>query len=182
MNLQKSILLLGLLASAGAFAFTPADADAQGRIRGRAITHGADGGRATAVGVAARGPSGALVRGRGIAGDGQGNVKGGHRGKAVGVNGGEAGSQGHFYRNADGSAGREGSTHVSTAAGGSLDSSGGFTRNPDGSTAGSHQTSATGSHGNAYTGSTSYADGSVTHTGVCTNAAGDTIACPSRGK
>ncbi|MFT3763797.1 MAG: hypothetical protein QM761_14545 [Pseudoxanthomonas sp.] len=181
MNMHQTALLLGLLASAGAFAFTPADADAQGRIRGRVVAHGAEGGRATVVGAAARSPNGAFARGHGVASDGQGNVKGGHRGKAVGVNGGEASSQGGFYRNADGSAGRQGGTRVSTAAGGSLDSSGGFTKAADGAYSGSHQTSTTGAHGNSYEGSTTYSNGQVTHTGACTNAAGETIACPTRG-
>lgn len=181
MNLPKSTLLLSLLAMTGAFSLVSADADAQARVRGRAVAHTADGGRIAAGGAAARGPNGAYARGHRVASDGQGNVEGSRRAAAVGANGSTAQSQGSFYRNADGSAGRQGSTNVDTAAGGSLDSSGGFTKNADGTYSGSRQTNASGANGNSYQGSTAYSNGQVTHTGTCTNAAGETIACPTRG-
>ncbi len=59
--------------------------------------------------------------------------------------------------------------------------SGSITRDADGNVNGSRGTSVTGKNGNSYNGSTTVQDGTVTHTATCTNAAGETIACPSRG-
>lgn len=175
--MNKTPLLLALLTLTGALAVTIPDASAQGRVRGRAVAHTADGGRAAVTGAAARGERGAYARGRKIISDGQGNVAGRSGGYVQGADGGSAGRQGSFYRNADGSAGRQGSAFVEGPNGGSAATSGSVTRDADGSVNGSRSTTATGASGNTYNGSTTVNDGQISHTGTCTNAAGETIAC-----
>jgi hypothetical protein len=96
---------------------------------------------------------------------------------ASGVNGGAATRQGSVYRNVDGSAGRQGSASINGTDGGSARSSGGFDRSADGSVTGSRQTSASAATGARSQGSTTVADGSVSHTGTCTNAASEVVAC-----
>lgn len=175
--MNKTPLLLALLTMAGALASTIPDASAQGRVRGRGVAHTADGGRTAVAGAAARGEHGAYTRGRRVHSDGQGNATGRSGAYATGANGGTAQRQGSFYRNADGSAGRQGSASIDGANGGSAATSGSIARDADGNVNGSRSTSATGANGNRYTGSTTVQNGVVTHTGTCTNAAGETIAC-----
>lgn len=55
---------------------------------------------------------------------------------------------------------------------------GGIGRDADGNVSGARDTTATGANGNGYTGSTTVSGGTVTHTGTCTNASGETITCP----
>lgn len=181
MNMRNTTLLLSLLAVAGASSLASADDAAAGRARGRAVAHTADGGRVAAGGAAARGTNGAYAHGHRVTSDGQGNVEGSRRAMAVGANGGTAQSQGSSYRNADGSAGRQGSASATGPDGGTASTSGSITRDADGNVNGSRGSSVTGKDGNSYNGSTTVQDGTVTHTANCTNAAGETIACPSRG-
>lgn len=163
--MNKTPLLLALLTLTGALAVTIPDASAQGRVRGRAVAHTADGGRAAVTGAAVRGEHGAYARGRKIISDGQGNV---------------AGRSGGYVQGADGgSAGRQGSAFVEGPNGGSTATSGSVARDADGSVNGSRSTTATGASGNTYNGSTTVNDGQISHTGTCTNAAGETIACRS---
>jgi hypothetical protein len=178
--MNRTPLLLALLALTGALASTVPNALAQGRVRGRAVAHTADGGRAAVTGAAARGERGAYARGRNVHGDGQGNVDGRSGAYATGADGGTAQRQGSFYRNDDGSAGRQGSASIDGANGGTATTSGSIARDADGNVNGSRSTSATGQNGNSYNGSTTVQNGVVTHIGTCTNAAGEVIAC--RGK
>lgn len=172
--MNRTPALLALLVMSGALASAIPDASAQGRIRGRAVAHTADGGRAAATRVAARGAHGAYARGRNVRSDGRGNVDG--RSGAY-ANGGAAQRQGSFYRNDDSSAGRQGSASVNGAYGGTANTSGSIARDADGNVNGSRSTSATGRNGNSYSGSTVVQNGSITHTRTCTNAAGEAIAC-----
>ncbi|HJR72541.1 MAG TPA: hypothetical protein VJ806_02740 [Luteimonas sp.] len=178
--MNRASLLLALLTLAGALSAAIPDASAQNRVRGRAVVHAADGGRVAATRTAARGEHGAFVRGRNARSDGHGNAAGRSGAYAVGANGGTAQRQGSFYRNADGSAGRQGSASIDGANGGGLRTSGGIARDADGNLDGNRSTSATGRNGNSYSGSTAVQDGVVTHTHACANAAGETIACRSR--
>lgn len=178
--MSKTLLLLALLTLIGPLTTTIPDASAQGRVRGHAVAHGADGGRAAATRTAARGERGAYVRGRGVRSDGQGNATGRSGAYAAGTNGGTAQRQGNFYRNADGSAGRQGSASIDGAHGGGMNTSGSIARDADGNVNGSRSTSATGRNGNSYSGSTTVQNGVVTHTRTCTNAAGEAIACRAR--
>lgn len=205
--MNKTPVLLALLTLTGALVSAVPDASAQGRVRGRGVAHGADGGRIAATRAAGRGERGAYARGRNVYSDGQGNVDGRSRAYASSAAGGTAQRQDSFYRNADGSAGRQGSASVDGANGGSAqrqhsayrnadgsagrqrsasidgahggtaNTSGSIARDADGDVAGSRSTSATGRNGNSYNGSTTVANGVVTHTRSCTTASGETIAC-----
>ena len=52
-----------------------------------------------------------------------------------------------------------------------------MTRDANGNVVGGRSTTATGQNGNSYDGSTTVSNGTVTHTGTCTNAAGEVISC-----
>ncbi|WP_146165778.1 hypothetical protein [Stenotrophomonas panacihumi] len=147
-----------------------------GRVRVHGAAAGPEG-RAAGTVTAGQNERGAYARGRHVAGDRQGNVQGGSHAAVAGAAGGQAQREGSFSRNADGSAARAGSMSAHGAQGGTLASSGSVTRGADGQLDGSRSTSATGRNGNSYAGSTQVADGSVTHTATCSNAAGETIAC-----
>lgn len=99
-------------------------------------------------------------------------------GSISGANGGSAGYDRSAYRNADGSAGRQGSAYANGPNGGTASTSGGISRDADGHVSGARNTTATGANGNSYTGSTTVSDGTLVHTRSCTNTAGDAIACP----
>ena len=135
---------------------------------------GRTGGAVTAV----KGPEGgAAVRGRGYTTDGAGNgtaASGGAFKTASGATGARASTT---TRNADGSASHQGG-FTATGAKGTVDSSGNVTKGADGSVNGSRTTTATGANGTTYNGSTTYSkDTGVQHTGTCTDAAGNTVAC-----
>lgn len=67
---------------------------------------------------------------------------------------------------------------ATSGARGSASSQGNFTRSADGTASGSRSTNATNATtGNSYSGSTTLNDGALSHSGTCTNAAGETIAC-----
>ncbi|KAF1710113.1 hypothetical protein [Pseudoxanthomonas sacheonensis] len=169
--------LLAAIALAGVFSAGIDDAGARERTRTRAVSN-VEGVRNASTSASASGANGSYARGRNVQSDGQGNASGWRNASVSGANGGSASSQGSFYRNADGSAGRQGSATATSANGGTASTSGGFTKNPDGTYSGGRETSATGANGNSYNGSTAYENGSITHTGTCTNAAGEVIACP----
>jgi hypothetical protein len=82
--------------------------------------------------------------------------------------------------NADGSASRTGGFATSGTQG-TVQSSGSATRTADGVVSGERTTSATGAQGGTYNASTTYQSGQgVTRTATCSNAAGDTVACPTK--
>lgn len=157
-----------------AVVLTATSPDAQARDRTRSVDRSAQGGHVAASRSNAKFDS---QRQRDWKADGQGNVAGSSSGSIAGASGGGAARQSSAYRNADGSAGRQGSASVSGPNGGSAATSGSIARSADGSVAGSRTTSATGANGNGYNGSTTVSNGNVTHSGTCTNAAGETIAC-----
>ena len=106
--------------------------------------------------------------------DGQGNASGSTSHTVTGANGGSAERQSSYYRNDDGSAGHQGSMSATGKNGGTMESSGSTTRDADGNVSGSRDTTATGKNGGTYTGSTSWDNGQVTHTGTVTGANGGT--------
>lgn len=178
MSMSRTSLLLALLTLTAAGTLAIPSADAAGRARSRAVTANPAGGATGTVNASgSHWRGGNHQRGRTWQGDGQGNASGSSGASANGANGGHAERQGSFYRNADGSAGRTGSASATGANGGHASTSGGITRNADGTVSGVRDTTATGRNGNGYQGSTTYSDGTLTHTGTCTNAAGETIAC-----
>jgi len=175
--MNRTTLLMATFVLAGASVAAIPDVSAQGRVRGHAVVHTGDGGRTAVTGAAARGDRGSYERGHRLDSDGQGNVSGRSGAYAAGADGGTAQRQGSFYRNADGSAGRQGSASVNGPNGGTATTSGSIARDASGNVNGNRSTSATGQNGNTYNGSTTVQNGTVTHTGTCTNAAGETIAC-----
>lgn len=179
MNTSSFLLALALTASA-CIASIP-DASAQGRARGRAVVANGQGGTTAVAGAAGRGAKGQYARGHKVVTDGEGNVQGRSGGIVQGANGGEAARQGSFQRNADGSANRQGSAYANGPNGGHASTSGSMSRDADGNLNGSRSSNATDANGNSYTGSTTVTNGQVSHAGACTNAAGESIACPTRG-
>jgi hypothetical protein len=148
---------------------------AEARERSRAVQRTAQGGSVATERSNARFDS---QRQRTWQADGQGNASAARSGSISGANGGNAGYEGSAYRNADGSAGRQGSAYANGPNGGTASTSGGISRDADGNVMGARSTTATGANGNSYNGSTTVSGGTVSHTGTCTNASGETIACP----
>lgn len=201
MNSKSAFFLAGVLVLGAALA-SP-QASAFGHFRARAS--GAKGTGFVAGGRGANG--GAYLRGRAVTRDGQGNAGVVSGGAYRGPNGGTAARAGQTTRNADGSidhqsgfraqaanggsATRSGQTSRDAAGnlthqanfsaqgpdGGNVQSSGGYTRTAAGVNQ-SRTTTATGTKGNTYTGTTSYnPQTGLTHTGTCTDANGNTIPC-----
>lgn len=175
--MNKTPLLLAVLTLSAAAASTLPDASAQTRARGRAVAyHGPDGAGAGRM-FAAHSDRGSVARGGRVHGDGHGNVDGHRRVYAQGARGGTAQRHESFHRNADGSAGRQYNASIDGARGGAMDSSGSLARDADGHVSGRRATSVTGRNGATYTGATSVANGTLTHTHTCANAAGEPVAC-----
>lgn len=164
------LLLAALVATAGAGLAH----DVQAYERGRTVQRGDRSGQVSAWRSNARFDS---QRQRQWQGDGDGNASASRSGHLNGSEGGSANTQGSAWRHDDGSAGRQGSTSFSGPEGASLDSSGGISRDGDGNFSGSRSTEATGRDGNHYSGTTTVANGSLVHSGSCSNAAGETVAC-----
>lgn len=165
-----------LIATAFALCATTLFADhADARERSRAVQRTAQGGSVAVERGNARFDS---QRQRNWQADGQGNATAARSGAISGANGGSAGYDRSAYRNADGSAGHQGSAYANGPNGGTASTSGGISRDADGNVTGARSTTATGPNGNSYNGSTTVSGGTVSHTGTCTNAGGETIACP----
>ncbi|MFT3898142.1 MAG: hypothetical protein QM719_10695 [Thermomonas sp.] len=128
-----------------------------------------------------------------------------HTGTVTGANGGTSQTNGSYTRGDDGkfdgsrtttATGAKGGTYNGTttlddgqvthtgtrtgANGGTIQSEGSYSRGEDGKVDGSRSSTATGANGATYNGSTTIDDGQVTHTGTCTNSAGETVDCPTR--
>lgn len=174
-SMHSSMLLL-TLAVGGLSALAASDAQARERSRTRTVGH-VDGARSAAVNAHGSGAHGSYARARQWQAGGQGNASGSRGATVSGANGGSATRQASAYRNADGSAARQGSASVSGANGGTASTSGSISRSADGSVTGGRQTSVTGANGNSYQGSTTVGNGSISHTGTCTNGAGEVVAC-----
>lgn len=114
---------------------------------------------------------------RSLVTDGAGNAVSSRAGQVQTANGGFAARNGNNTRNADGSATHESSASASGAYG-NLNTQGSASRAADGSVTQSRTTQATSASGNTYNGSTSYSkETGLTHTGTCTDAAGNSIPC-----
>jgi hypothetical protein len=170
--MQKTLLLIA--ASAALIAAAPAADAAQGHFRARGAT-------ASGAGVVAGGArnGNAYVRGHGAHQNADGSVTSGS-GAAFKLNNGAYGARGSTTTvNPDGSATHKGGFAASGASG-QVNSSGSVSRDANGDYTGSRVTSATGVNGNTYNGSTSYSNGTFSHTGACHDASGAEIACPTR--
>lgn len=222
-----------ILTAAATFGLLATSVNAQGVAHGRFAHRNASGGVSAGRGTVARGANGgAVAHGRVTKTDGQGDVMTAHGTAVRGPNGGEAArgrvttasgqgqgstKSGGEFRGPNGAEGsRQGSTQwdngnvthqgseqVTGRNGGSIQSSGNFQKSADGQFSGSRSTTATGPNGGSYNGSTTYQNGSathttdvttkngatyqgqttyekgqgVTHTGTCTNASGETVPC-----
>lgn len=157
-----------------------APAEVQARTR-HSVEHNADGSTTAHTGVARSGPNGAVLRGRTVTTDGQGNASVSTRGAAVGAQGGVAVRQGSTTRSADGSASHSGSLSAQNAQG-SLQSSGGATRNGDGSVTQARTSTATSAAtGNSVQTQSSYSkDTGLSRSATCYDASGAAMGCPTR--
>lgn len=143
-------------------------ADARGLLHVR----GANGG-----GTVVAGQRGVAARAHGTTTSADGTVTHASGGAFRGVNGSRGYRASETSVSPDGTVSHQGSAAASGARG-SYASEGGVTRNADGIWSGGRETSATSAAtGNSYSGSTTVADGQVSHTGTCTNAAGEVIPC-----
>jgi hypothetical protein len=146
-------------------------AERQGSIERSAdgsLSHQASGSGTTANG-------GTVESSGGFTRDADGNVNGSRNTTATGANGATYNGSTTW---SNGQATHAGS--VTGANGGTVEANGNYTRGDDGKVSGTRTTDATGARGATYNGSTTIEDGKVTHTGTCTNAAGETVDCPSR--
>jgi len=162
----STIAALGLVAAT----LTPITAEARSRAHVRA-----PGGSATAV----AGPRGVAGRAQGTRTNADGSVTHASGGAFSGANGARGYRASETTVSPDGTVSRQGRLAASGAKG-SVESAGGFTRSADGSWSGDRSTQATNAQtGNSYAGSTTIdpATGQPVHTGTCTNAAGEAIAC-----
>lgn len=106
-----------------------------------------------------------------------GTVTHGSGGGFLGANGARGARASTTSVSPDGTVSHQGAASTSGARG-SASTQGGFTRNADGTASGSRTTQATNAYtGNSYSGSTTVDNGTVSHTGTCTNAAGAVIPC-----
>ncbi|HEY9104217.1 hypothetical protein [Chitinimonas sp.] len=168
---MTGLLLAGLT-------LTLASAEAAGRLRAGGVHANPDGGVSAGMVAVGRGPNGgAYQRGRALTTDGQGNAQAASGGRFRTASGATGWRKSDTQRSADGSVSHEGAFATSGAKG-NVQSSGNYNKAADGTVSGSRNTTATGANGNSYTGSTQYdsANG-VTHTGTCTDAAGNVISC-----
>ncbi|MDE2154473.1 MAG: hypothetical protein KGJ32_01060 [Xanthomonadaceae bacterium] len=155
-----------------------------------------------ARGTRVSGPNGTAAHGALVSVSPDGSVQ--HRGgtRISGAHGGSYDGRNSYTRHADGSISSSHSATGTGAGGGTISSAGSFSRSAGGSVSGSSQTSAssargtydaatrsadgttthstaiTGAGGESYNGQTSYTRGQgVVHTGGCTDAGGNVIAC-----
>jgi hypothetical protein len=149
-----------------------------GRIGGfHGARDNAAGGVTAESGRAIQGEDGGAVSRRGVATDGQGDAAGGSFRAFKGPNGAAGAQGGKWSHSANGTTTHSSAGAVSGARG-SAKSSGSFSKQADGTASGQRSTTATGSNGGTYDGSTTYSSSSgAQHTGTCTNASGQTVAC-----
>jgi hypothetical protein len=147
------------------------------RVAGaRANAQGGTTAGSAAAGTTAAG--GRYARGAGVATDGAGNAVGGSGAAVQTANGSTAARGGAFQRNADGSFQRGGGFAVS-GVNGTAQSQGTVSGDGQGHVVGSRSTQATSTSGATYDGQTDFdSETGVSHTGTCTDASGNAVACP----
>lgn len=167
---MNSFAKLGMLAATTAFlaiSITPAEA-------GRGAARNGKG--SVVAGGTANGNT--WGRGRAVTTNESGGTTVTSGGAYQGANGARGARAAQTTVNPDGSATRRGGFSASGARG-SASSEGSATRNADGTYTGSRSSTATNAAtGNTYNGTTTYDQNGATRTATCTDAAGNTIACP----
>jgi hypothetical protein len=176
-NMSKPLVrVTGYCTLAAALGWLPASVEAGAYVRARAVHADANGGASTGFVAAGRGANGAYARGRRVSSDGAGGTSVSSGGAYYGENGATARRSGETNRGSDGAVAHQG-TFSASGAKGSLQSAGSSTKDANGVTA-NRTTEAVGANGNSYGGTTSYSkDSGFTHSGTCTDAAGNGISC-----
>jgi hypothetical protein len=172
----SSRILVGFAAAAilGWVGSTPVAAE--GFHAGRSARANAAGGVTGGSFRGVKGAQGGAFRGGAHVTDGQGNAAGARAAGFQGPNGAMGARAGKWSRSADGSVQHESGGAVSGAKG-SAQSQGSFAKSSDGTYSGSRETSADSKSGYGYDGSTTVSNGSVDHSGTCTDPNGNTVPC-----
>lgn len=167
---MRTINTLAALALSTGLLTMPAAADAQTRVHARG-SHG--------TAVAASGPDGGVVRGRGAVRNADGSVTAASGGAFRTATGARSARGSTTTVNPDGSATRRGGFAASGVRG-SAASQGTVIRNADGTYSGGRSTTATSTTGATYNGSVQIdaATGKPVRSATCTNASGAIVACP----
>lgn len=168
-----------LFISCGLFLFITT-VEAGGRFSARGTRQNSAGGITSSKTSGFKSAGGGILRGRTVATDGQGNAAAGSASTFKGP-GGRAGIRAsETTRTSDGNVQHSGGVAV-TGSQGTLESQSGFSKSADGTVSGERNTNVNTKAGGSYQGNTTYnSQTGVTHTGTCTDASGNVVACPSR--
>jgi len=154
--------------------------EAGGRFSGRSFHKNRAGGVTSSHVSGFRGPNRGAVRGRTVSGDGQGNMVAGSAGAFNGYGSRSGIRASETIRTNDGNVRHNGGLAVSGEMG-AVQSSGAFVKNSDGTVSGARNTAVVSQNGGSYQGKTNYSSQTgITHSGTCTDASGNVVACPSR--
>jgi hypothetical protein len=173
---MSSRVLVGLAAAAVLVWIGSIPAAAEGFGAARGARANAAGGVTAGGFRGVQGAQGGAFRGGARATDGQGNAAGFRAAGFQGPNGAAGARAGKWSRSADGSVQHESGGAVSGARG-SAQSQGSFAKSSDGTYSGSRDTSAESKSGATYDGSTTVSNGSVEHSGTCTDPNGNVVPC-----
>lgn len=172
----SSRVLVGLAATAIVVSIGATPAGAEGFHAGRSARANAAGGVTGGGFRGVQGAQGGAFRGGAHATDGQGNAAGFRAAGFQGPNGAQGARGGRWSRSADGTVQHE-SAGAASGARGSVQSQGSLAKSSDGTYSGSRDTSAESNSGYAYDGSTTVSNGSVEHSGTCTDPSGNEVPC-----
>lgn len=179
---MKKLLIVSSLFLAGSLTLPIGGAYAEGFARGRSVHTNPAGGVSGKFATGVKGPNGGMAgRAHDFATDGEGNAAGGSASGFKTPGGAKGFRAGMTTRSADGTVNHQSGGAVS-GTNGSASSYGSFSKNADGTASGSRSTTAQSKTSEAsYQGNTTYnsSDG-VQHSGTCTNAAGESVTCPSK--
>jgi hypothetical protein len=181
-TIMKTRVMTHALIATATLGLLLAATDASAFTAGRTVRANGEGGYTAGKFRAGQGPNGGgFVHGHRITTDGQGDVTSARGTAFRGPNGGSGTRYGRNTVNADGSASHESGFQGSNARG-SIQSSGAATRSSDGTWEQGRTTSATrAATGNSVNVNESYSkETGLTRNVTCSDAAGNTIPCPSR--
>ena len=173
---MSSRILVGFTAAAIVAWIGSAPAAAEGFHAGRSARANAAGGGTGGGFRGVQGAQGGAFRGGAHATDGQGNAAGFRAAGFQGPNGAQGARAGRWSRSADGTVQHQ-SAGAMSGARGSVQSQGSFAKSSDGTYSGSRETTAESKSGYGYEGSTTVSNGSVEHSGTCTDPSGNAVPC-----
>ena len=170
---MKSLSKLAIVTAAAALGLLAINVNAQAVAHGAFARRNANGGITAGHGTAVRGANGGVAaRGRITTTNGRGQGATASGGAFRAANGAQGFRRGSTTWN-NGNVAHQGSLRAS-GPNGSIQSSGSSQRSANWQFSGSRSTTATGANGGTYQGSTSFQNGSATHTTDATNKNGDT--------